>query len=89
MLERKLATIEILKLFCYFAKSIHSPIQIIKWPQVYKSKHIGMQTDSTNICVQQVQPLNVLTPTYSTVNCQWYYDKVEVISNDSNSATKW
>ncbi|KAL6485501.1 hypothetical protein MHYP_G00048930 [Metynnis hypsauchen] len=24
-----------------------------------------------------------------TVNCQWDYNKVEVIGNDSNSATKW
>uniref|UniRef100_A0A7N8Y2B7 Non-SMC condensin II complex, subunit D3 n=1 Tax=Mastacembelus armatus TaxID=205130 RepID=A0A7N8Y2B7_9TELE len=23
------------------------------------------------------------------VNCQWYYNKVEAIGNDSNSATKW
>ena len=26
---------------------------------------------------------------YSAVNCQWYYNKVEAIGNDSNSATKW
>ena len=32
---------------------------------------------------------NFLAPKYSTVNCQWYYNKVEAIGNDSNSAMKW
>ena len=39
--------------------------------------------------VQQVRSWNFLTPKYSTVNCQWYYNKVEVIGNNSNSAMKW
>ena len=38
--------------------------------------------------VQQAQLLNLLTPKYSTVNRQWYPNKVEAIGNDSNSATK-
>ena len=36
------------------AKRIHSPIQSVlqslPWPQVYKRKHLGMQTVPTNIC---------------------------------------
>ena len=40
--------------------------------------------------VQQVQSWNFLAPKYSTVNCQWYYNKVEAIGNNSNSASlKW
>ncbi|CAI9603544.1 unnamed protein product [Staurois parvus] len=36
-------------------KSIGTPLQIMvfqlpPWPQVYKIKHLGMQTASTNIC---------------------------------------
>ena len=38
--------------------------------------------------VQQVQLWNVLTPKYPTVSCQWCYNKVEAIGNNSNSATK-
>ncbi|MEQ2306001.1 hypothetical protein AMECASPLE_003627 [Ameca splendens] len=30
----------------------------------------------------------IVAPKYSTINCQWYYKKVEAIGNDSNSTTK-
>ena len=65
--------------------------QSLPWPQVYKSKHLGMQTVSTNISERMghSQSWNFLAPKYSTVNCQWYYNKVEAIGNNSNSATKW
>jgi len=46
----------------YIAKSIQSPIQIIKFRcsnhwciQVYKFKNLGMQTVSTNICERMVR----------------------------------
>ncbi|MEQ2191345.1 hypothetical protein XENOCAPTIV_026967 [Xenoophorus captivus] len=29
----------------------------------------------------------IVAPKYSTINCQWYYKKVEAIGNDSNSTT--
>ena len=76
--------------------------QTLLWPQA-KSKHLGMQSVSTNICERmdcsqvlsefqrgtEVQSWNVPTPKYSTVNCQWYHNKVEAIVNDSNSAMNW
>ena len=83
--------------------------QSLLWPQVYKFKHRGMQTASTNICEGMARPQelsefqrgtvigchlcnksgNFLAAKYSTVSCQWYYNKVEAIGNDCSSTTEW
>ena len=82
----------------YIAKSIHSPIQII---EIRCSNHFHGHrcTYACRLFLQtvvkewvalrsSVNPPRPLAPKYSTVNCQWCYSKVEVIGNDSNSATK-
>uniref|UniRef100_A0AAY5EXX6 SPRY-associated domain-containing protein n=1 Tax=Electrophorus electricus TaxID=8005 RepID=A0AAY5EXX6_ELEEL len=38
-------------------------------------------------CILEI--LGFLTTKYSTLNCQGYYNKVEAIGNDTNSAMKW
>ncbi|CAI9536592.1 unnamed protein product, partial [Staurois parvus] len=51
-------------IYTIFAKSIRTPLQIIVFrcsnhlhgPQVYKIKHLGMQTASTNMCERMDHP---------------------------------
>ena len=73
--------------------------QSLPWPQVYKSKHLGMQTVSTNICERMGRSQELSEFQRGTVvgchlcnksrreissllnipvNCQWYYNTVEV-----------
>ena len=41
----------------------------------------------THLCNKSSRE-NFLAPKYSSVICQWYYNKVEAIGSDSNSAAK-
>lgn len=39
--------------------------------------------------LQQISSQNLFPPRYFTVNCKWYYCKVEAFRNQSNSTKKW
>lgn len=75
----------------------------IQWPQMYKIKHLARQSALTTIvtglfkraywiCMwycKRMSLLHVFPSRYSSSGCKWYYSKVELFRNHSNSTTKW
>ena len=60
------------------------------WERMGRSQELSKFQRGTRMPpVQRVQSWNFLSPKYSTFICQWYYNKVEAIGNNSNSAMKW
>ena len=100
-------TAECREIHC-IAKSIHAPIQIIKFRcSSHGHRCINASTSACRLLLQtsvkewvalrssawyrdRMPPVQQVSSRLNIpVSCQWYYNRVEAIGNDSNSATKF